>query len=381
MVAPVAIVGVYQTKYDSVPQGKTLEEMIFFAVKSLLDNTGADIKSVDSIVTSSSDQIDGRAIPMMLTSGPAGAELKDLINTSGASEHALILAYLRIVSGVFDNALVVSWTKSSEIDLPEVENLSADPFYERDIGLTVPMANAMQVSQYVNRFNVPAEAAAQVVHKNRGNALNNPIAHLRKAVTVDEAMASRVLSWPLRELDVPPQSDGVCAMLLASEEKAHLFGKSPAWIKGVGWAADTYWIGDRELSGIPSLVSAARRAYGMAGITDPVAQLDVAELHDITSYHELMEYEALGFCGPGEGATLVKKGITGMNGTLPVNPSGGVLSSNPVFASGLARAAEAALQVMGKAEGRQVHGVKTALAQAVSGFAGQISSVFILGKE
>jgi acetyl-CoA C-acetyltransferase len=317
---------------------------------------------------------------MMLTSAPAGAELKDLINTSGASEHALILAYMRILAGVFDTALVVTWTKSSEIQLPQIENLGAEPFYERDIGITIPIANALQISGYIDKYDPPEEVVAEVVKKNRRNALNNPHAHLRKEVTTEEVLASEVIYWPLRVLEVPPQSDGVCALLLASEKKAGLFGDVHAWINGVGWAADTYWMGDRELSQMTSLIIAARRAYSMAGIENP-EQLDVAELHDISAYHELMEYEALGFCGPGDGAMLAEKRITTMNGSLPVNPSGGVLSSNPVFASGLVRVVEAALQVTGKAGDRQAGEVKTALACAVSGFAGQISSVFILGRD
>ena len=376
----VAIVSTYQTVYEAEKAGQTLEEMIFFSVKSLLENSGISIKDIESIVTASSDQIDGRAISMMLTSAPAGAELKDLINTSSASEHALILAYMRILSGVYDTSLVVSWAKSSEIELPQIENLCCEPFYERDIGMTLPIGDALQISRYADRYKPTEEAVAEVVKKNRGNALNNPYAHLKKKVSTEEVLESEVLFWPLRKLHLPPLSDGVCAIVLASEEKARSFGDRQAWIKGVGWAADNYWMGDRDLSRLDSLSIAGTQAYNMAGIKSP-KEIDVAELHDTSAYHELMEYEALGFCGPGEGAAFVQKGITSMSGSLPVNPSGGVLSSNPVFASGLVRVIEASLQVMGEAGDRQVGGAKTALAHATSGFAGQISSVFIIGKD
>lgn len=377
MLRRVAIVGVYQTKFESAKSGQTLEELIYHSVQALLKNTEITIKDIDSIVTASSDQIDGRAISMMLTSSPTGAEMKDLINSSGAGEHALILAYLRILSGVFETSLVVNWTKCSEIQLPQVEHLGCDPFYERDIGLTSLIANALQACTYVNRYELPEEIAAKVVEKNRKNAVNNPYAHLQKEVTVDEVLQSKMLSWPLRELEVPPQSDGVCAVVLASEEKAHFFSNNYAWIRGIGWNTDTYWMGDRDLTQMTSLSLAAESAYAMAGIRNPKEEIAVAELHDISAYHELMEYEALGFCGKGEGASLIEKGITNINGALPVNPSGGTLSSNPIFASGSVRVIEAALQVMGKAEKRQVN-AKTALAQASSGFAGQNNSVFIL---
>jgi len=153
-----------------------------------------------------------------------------------------------------------------------------------------------------------------------------------------------------------------------------------AWIKGVGWTNDTYYLGDKELGELSSLSSAAQRAYQMAGIDDPLDQLDVAEVHDLSSFHELMAYEALGFCGKGEAGKLIDQGVTSMQGELPVNPSGGALSSHPYTAVGLIRVAEAALQVTGRAEGHQVSGAETALAHGASGMCGQTNCVLILGK-
>ena len=108
----------------------------------------------------------------------------------------------------------------------------------------------------------------------------------------------------------------------------------------------------------------ARRVYRLAKIDDPMRQLDVAELYNAFTIQEILEYEALGFCEKGKGAELVRQGVTAMDGQLPVCPSGGVLSNNPIGASGLIRVAEAALQVMGKADQRQVPDVKTALAHS-----------------
>jgi acetyl-CoA C-acetyltransferase len=116
----------------------------------------------------------------------------------------------------------------------------------------------------------------------------------------------------------------------------------------------------------------------MAGIRDPLKEIDAAELYDVTSYHELMEYEALGFCAGGEGGRLMERGATSLGGELPVNPSGGMLSSNPYTAVGLFRVAEAALQVTGRAAGRQVPGAKVALAHGMSGICGQSNCVAIL---
>jgi acetyl-CoA C-acetyltransferase len=110
----------------------------------------------------------------------------------------------------------------------------------------------------------------------------------------------------------------------------------------------------------------------MAGITEPFDQLDVAEVHDLTSYHELMAYEALGWAKEGAASRLVEEGATAMEGSLPVNPSGGALSTNLGGGTGLARVAEAALQVMGNAEGHQVD-ARTALAHGASALAGSVA--------
>jgi acetyl-CoA C-acetyltransferase len=166
---------------------------------------------------------------------------------------------------------------------------------------------------------------------------------------------------------------------LASEEKAKQLTEMPVWIKGVGWSVDDYFLGDRNfLNG--GLKRAAQKAYAMAGISKPLGEINVAEICEPYSYQELLWYEQLGFCREGEGGKFIDKGMTSLDGKLPVNPSGGVLAANPYVARGLIRIAEAALQVMGEAENRQVPDVKTALAHSTHGLAGQHHSVVILGK-
>jgi acetyl-CoA acetyltransferase len=121
---------------------------------------------------------------------------------------------------------------------------------------------------------------------------------------------------------------------------------------------------------MPSLAAAAQQAYQMAGITRPLEELDLAEVHEATSFHELMAYEALGFAEAGQGGKLVDEGATEMGGRLPVNPSGGALSTHLFGATGLVRVAEAALQLRHEAHGRQVAGAGLALAHGLSAPAG-----------
>ncbi|MCX5999914.1 MAG: thiolase family protein, partial [Chloroflexi bacterium] len=127
--------------------------------------------------------------------------------------------------------------------------------------------------------------------------------------------------------------------------------------------------------------AAAKKAYSMAGITDSLKQIDVAEVYDAFSYMELMWYEGLGFCGRGEGGKLIESGQTEMGGELPVNPSGGVLSAHAVNVSGMSRLAEAVLQLRGEAGKRQVPGAKVALAQGIGGICGQTHCVWVLSNE
>ena len=379
----VAIIGVSQTPYVAADKKWSLEELIFQTVTSLLAKVEVGIADVDSIVISSSDQVDGRAISIMVTSGPVGAYGKDLLNAPSGGEHALALAYLRIASGAFDTSLVVSWSKCSEPeDLAKLQTLSADYIYHRELGMNDTISHALQAGIYMKKYDVPEDAAAQVVVKNRKNGCFNHLAHLRQEVHPEEVKNSPYMAWPLKRDFLPPESDGVCALLLASEEKVKSIGaKNKAWIQGLSWIADTYWIGDRPLRSMASLEIAAQKAYQMAGVQRPKDELDVVEIQEVTAYHELMAYEALGLCGPGEGWRLISKGETDFQGPVPVNPSGGALSANPYFATGLIRAGEVALQVMGEAGEHQIPGAKLGLAAGQGGFACQNSSVFILSNQ
>ena len=116
-----------------------------------------------------------------------------------------------------------------------------------------------------------------------------------------------------------------------------------------------------------TIEAASREAYQLAGIKDPMKELDVAEIYEPSSFAELMWTEYLGFCGPGEGGRLIESGDTGLDGSLPVNPSGGVLSTNPIGATAMIRVAEAAIQIMGKGGDRQVPNAKVALAMGFGG--------------
>jgi acetyl-CoA C-acetyltransferase len=224
------------------------------------------------------------------------------------------------------------------------------------------------------------EAAAMVSVKNRRNALLNPKAHVKREVTVDEVMASRPLCWPIKILDVPPISDGACAVILAHEADAEKITERPAWIRGMAYWGEADNGPDRRMVQSEPLQFAAAQVYKEAGITNPFRQFDVAEVQEPYTCFELSYYESLGFCPEGGAAELIASGETEMTGSLPVNPSGGCMGANPIGATALIRLAEAAMQVTGKAGAHQVPGAELAVAQAGGGWA-NLRGVAVVGAE
>jgi len=298
-----------------------------------------------------------------------GGYLKDSSHAAEDGIMALAYGYLRIASGLVDIALVAG-QGHREANIDAVTRIVFDPLFTRPAGRNYLVTMAMQANAYMHKYSVSEEQAAKVVVKNRANGARNPYAHLQSPVTLEEVLASRPVAYPLKALDCPPESVGAVVLILASEDVVRRITDKPVWIRGIGWAIESYEMGAKDLAEIPSLAAAAQRAYQMAGIRRPLEEFDLAEVHEATSFHELMAYEGLGFAGAGQGAKLIEEGTTEMGGKLPVNPSGGSLCTNLFGASGLVRAAEAALQLRGEAHGRQVAGAKLALAHGLSAPAG-----------
>jgi acetyl-CoA C-acetyltransferase len=374
----VAIVGVAQTKYEAQKIDQNYAELAYEVVQSLFASTGADYDDIDNIVTASSDFWDGRTISNMSVQDAVGAWMKSESKVSSDGTLAVLYGMMRILSGSFKTTLVVAHSKSSEGHPQMLGNAIFDPIYQRQLGIDSVGAAALQARAYMDRYGVSEADLAEVVVKNLDNATRNPYAQRAKSVTVEDVLNSTPVADPLRELDIAPESDGACALLLAHEDQVSRFTDKPVWLTGVGHFQDHYYLGDRDLTTSASLERAAEKAYRMAGIKDPLRELDVVELYDTFSYQELMWTELLGLAERGRGAELIKKGITRMGGELPVNPSGGVLGAHAMLVAGLARVAEAALQLRGEAGAHQVEGARRALAHGTIGPCGQTHCVWIL---
>jgi len=380
----VAVIGAGQTKHAKARDDVSQAELAREAATRALADAGITIRDVDAIVLSNMELFEGRALPEMWVGEGAGGWLKPVMKiatggTSGTS--ACIAGYHQCASGLFDIVLVVGWEKHSE-GATQTGMALVDPLWDRNVASGAVGNFALSISQYAAERGVTPEQAAKVAVKARRNAAKNPCAHLQMPdLTVEQVLSSRMLADPIHLLDMCPQSDGAAAIVYAAEGRAEKLCPRPAWVRAAVTRHDQPTIGDldRRLVTMRTLRDAAREAYQRVGITDPLKQIDVAEIYEPVSYAELAWYEALGFCAEGEAGRLIDEGVTGMDGELPVNPSGGVLSANPVGASGVIRVAEAAMQVMGRAGAHQIPNVRTALATGYGVYAW--SDVLILSAD
>lgn len=379
MIRRVAIVGYAQSHHQHNMQ-ETREDMVFEVCKEALHHAGILREDLDTVVTASTDFLDGRTISSVFLSMAVGAFLKDESKVEEDGTFALYYALMKILTGTHDVALVEAHTQGSTFNPHQITFYTLDPLFDRQIGVLNDIATAaLQARMYMNRYSVSEEHLAMAAVKNITNAAENPCAHRKMPnVSVEEVMGSKVFYDPIRELMMSPISDGACALILASEERAKEITDKPVWIEGVGSCQDPY-LRDRNIQNLDSLQMAARTAYKMAGVKEPFSELDVAEVSEKFAHEELMIYEALGLCQEGQGKNLIERGTTRRDGEMPVNPSGGALGADPICATGLIRVIEAAKQIRGEAGGYQVPGVHRALAHGQFGICAQKNTVFILG--
>lgn len=368
----VAIVGTGQTKCKERRDDVSFPGLIYEAASRALEDAGITIRDVDAVVFGSAPELfEGVNHPENWCTEAAGGFLKPLMRihtggTVGASTG--IAAFYYIASGMFDTVLAVTGDKLSESPVQLGLSTVYDPILGRQFACGAPSAVALQARQYMHDYGVTEEQAALVAVKNRKNALLNPYAQLHiPNITVEMVMNSMVLSAPIKLLDSCPASDGACAMVLTSEERAERLAPRPAWIKAVATYNEGVYYAGRNFAEPLALMEAARKVYRIAGITSPRRDIDVAEVYEAFSFQEMLWTEALFFCERGEGGRLVESGATQMTGELPVNPSGGVLSTNTIGATAMMRQAEAAMQVMGRAGQHQIEGARTALAHGWGG--------------
>ncbi|RAY15646.1 thiolase domain-containing protein [Actinomadura craniellae] len=378
-----AVIGVGQTAYKTRRLDVSIAGLVREAALRALEDAGLTWTDIDAVVVGKApDLFEGVIMPETYLADALGARGKPMmrVHTAGSVGGSTgIVAANLIRSGVHQRVLVVAWEKQSESNATWA--LTVDRPYSASLVVGAGGYFAPHIRAYMQRSNAPDHIGTLVAVKDRENALKNPYAHLKIPGISREMVEMTPMLWePLRYLETCPSSDGACAMVLASEDAARSAPNPPAWVHGTAMRSEPIVFAGRDTVSPRAGIDCAADVYAQAGITDPRAELDCAEVYVPFSWYEPMWLENLGFCAEGEGWKLTENGATALTGDIPWNPSGGVLSSNPIGASGLIRFAEAALQVRGMAGEYQVDGARRALGHAYGGGA-QFFAMWIVGSD
>jgi acetyl-CoA C-acetyltransferase len=379
----VAVVGIGQTKHASARGDVSIAGLLREAAMRALDDAQLTFADIDAVVIGKApDFFEGVMMPELYLADALGAAGKPMlrVHTAGSvgGSTALVAASL-VESGIHERVLTVAFEKQSESEAMWALSLPIPfqpPMHAGAGGYFAPHIRA-----YMRRTNAPDHIGILVAVKDRLNALKNPYAHLHEADITFEKVQESIMLWdPIRYLETCPSSDGACAMVLASERAAAAAPSPPAWVHGSAMRSEPTMFAARNSVNPQAGRDCAASVYQQAGITNPRADIDVAEIYVPFSWFEPMWLENLGFADEGEGWKMVDDGATEMTGDLPVNTSGGVLSSNPIGASGMLRFAEAAMQVRGQAGEHQIDGVRRAFGHAYGG-GSQFFSMWVVGAE
>jgi acetyl-CoA C-acetyltransferase len=283
---------------------------------------------------------------------------------------ALRLGLMSILSGLYDIVMVggvEKMTHRTTAEATEYLAMASDYPFEQWNGMTFPGLYALMATAHMNRYGTTEGQLAQVAVKNHKHGALNPQAQMQKEITLEQVLTSRLVAWPLKLFDCSLITDGASCAILTKPELAKKFTDTPIHILGSGQASDAIGLYEREeLTSLKAAKLAAKQAYDMANIKPE--DISLAEVHDCFTIAEILAYEDLGFCKPGEGGKLAEEGVTTLGSRLPVNTSGGLKSKgHPVGATGVAQAYEIFLQLSGQAGKRQVDGAEIGLAHNVGG--------------
>jgi acetyl-CoA C-acetyltransferase len=287
--------------------------------------------------------------------------------SSGAALRAGIYA---VLSGLCDIVMVGGVEKMTHRTTPEVTEylaMASDYPFEQWHGITFPGLFALMATAHMHEYGTTEQHLAMVAVKNHFHGSLNPKAQMQKEITLEAALSSRVIAWPLKLYDCSLITDGGSCIILAKPELAKKFTDTPVHIIGSGQASDTIGMYEREsFTSLAAAKLAAKKAYEMADVKPE--DVDVAEVHDCFTIAEIIAYEDLDFCKLGEGGRLVESGDTKLGGRIPVNTSGGLKAKgHPVGATGTGQAYEMYLQLTGQADKRQVKDAEVGLTHNVGG--------------
>ena len=372
----VAIVGIGQTHHTNIRNDVNQPEMAGEAVRAALADAQLSMKKIEAIFFGNMETFEGIFLPDHGMTAEVGACGKPgfKVNTGGTTGGSVVAeGFYMVASGLYDLVLALGFEKQDCGDTTAAITAAALPVWAKGAATGAIGEFAKQALAYMKTAGAKEEHAAMVRLKADRGACRNEYAHLKLGLQgVEQVLESPYLVWPLRLMDFCPQSSGACALILASERVARKIHKKPVWLVDAEVVHQEPFragiFGDPTGTETYTQHVACEKLYTRNGITDVRKQVDMAEIYEPSNWEEMNLYEHLHFCGEGEGWKLIEKGITEIEGEFPVNPSGGVIATNPIGATPVIRVAEAALQVRGDAgEHQATRDIKTALATGLGG--------------
>lgn len=368
-----SVLGVAQLPIRTRQPEYTYADLLGRAARAAIDDAGLEPRDIDGVLLALAPvTVLGVDEPYFwaMAGLPGSARFLGRVHVlaaSGFSAFRLACAY--VAAGRAMRVLVIGADLADEVpNLAGAIGQLHDPFTERQVVRNAITTAAVQMSAYMQRNGLDEAAMAEVVVKNRANGVLNEYAQLRKAVTVEEVLASPVISWPVKRMDSSPRSSAAAALVVGPPEA----GKVAA--VGFGSIANGRNMGTRMVPSANSyldgsdLAEAGRRAYAMAGIADPAREVGMAEVYVSFGILELLSIEALGLAGGGVAGSMMRDGHFRRDLTIPVNPSGGATCGSPISITGLIRVIECVLQLSGRAGGHQITPrAPNAVASAIGG--------------
>jgi acetyl-CoA C-acetyltransferase len=355
----VAIVGIGHSRFGK-RSDVDVAELAFESIKQAIEDAKIDKKQIENVTVGSAGGWYEESLPAVIVNEYAGFENVGTMRVEAAcasGSAAVRSAYLSVASGEADITLAVGVEKMTEVDtLTSVELMGRAGSYLwefENFGMTFPAYYALYAVSHMNKFGTTEEDLARVAVKAHHYGSLNPLAQFQKEITIEKALNSQVVAWPLKLYDACPISDGSAAVILASDELARKMTDTPIWIRGLGFSSDSANLSKRgEYLGLEATVQSSRRAYSLAKVSPK--DIDVATCHDCFTIAELMAYEDLGFCKKGEGAKLLREGQTEIGGKIPVNIDGGLKAKgHPIGATGVSMMVEISKQLRQEAGKRQ----------------------------
>ncbi len=382
---PVAVIGIGKTAFGAFPD-RDLRSLAVEAGEKCMADAGVSPSKVEAFYLGNfagpSFVGQNHLAPYIAGAmGITGVPATRFEAACASSGSAFFHAVSAVGAGLYDLVLIGGVEKMTSQPTPKVTEILAgagDMDGEGRAGATFPALFAMIARRHMYQYGTTREQMAAVAVKNHANGAKNPLAHMRKVITIEQALAGKPIAEPLSVYDCSLISDGAAAVLIAPLERAHEFTGKAVKILGIAQTSDHVALDEKDdITTFRAVTAAGEKAYKMAGVT--AQDIQFAEIHDCFTIAEIIATEDLGFVKKGEGGPYVLQGCTSLTGPRPVNTSGGLKAKgHPVGATGVGQICDVAMQIRGEAGERQIAKHSLGLAQNLGG-SGATAVVTILG--